>query len=167
MTLTALATFTLAFGLACASPGPTIAALVARVLGRGTSGIAAFCVGLVIGDLTWLVVASLGLAVLAEQAQPVFAAIRYAGAAYLLWLAWTLWRAPAAAPSAVAPIAGEGWRLAVTGLAGQLEAAPGGPRRRPEPLPRRVQEPLPALRPGRVTEGGLVVAAPELVATRP
>jgi hypothetical protein len=36
---------------------------------------------------------------------------------------------------------------------------------RPQPFPRRMQEPLPALRPGRVAEGGPVVPAPQLVAT--
>jgi threonine/homoserine/homoserine lactone efflux protein len=37
--------------VAVASPGPGIAALVARVLAHGTGGIAAFIAGFVVGDL--------------------------------------------------------------------------------------------------------------------
>jgi threonine/homoserine/homoserine lactone efflux protein len=80
---------------AVATPGPGIAALVARVLGRGLGGIAPFIAGFIVGDLVWFSVAATGLAVLAHEFAGIFTAIRFAGVAYLLYLAWTMWRAPA------------------------------------------------------------------------
>ncbi len=112
----ALAAFALALALSTASPGPTIATLLARVIGRGTVGVGAFCVGLVIGDAIWLAGAMLGLALLAETAQPVFAALKWVGVAYLLFFAWQFWTAPAEAARDVAPPAGEGPRLAIAGI---------------------------------------------------
>jgi threonine/homoserine/homoserine lactone efflux protein len=82
---------------AVATPGPGIAALVARVLGRGLGGIAPFIAGFLVGDLVWFAVAATGLAVFAHEFAGLFAAIRFAGVAYLLYLAWTMWRAPAGA----------------------------------------------------------------------
>ncbi|MGE0725565.1 MAG: LysE family translocator [Alphaproteobacteria bacterium] len=111
-----LLAFAAVLAVACASPGPTTAALVARVLGRGTAGAPSFCAGLLASDVLWLTGAVLGLAVLAETAQPLFAALRYLGAAYLLYLAWKLWSAPAG-PIAVAPVRGEGIRLFLAGIA--------------------------------------------------
>jgi threonine/homoserine/homoserine lactone efflux protein len=96
MDLAALAVFTTALLIAAASPGPGIAALVARVLGRGRDGAAAFAAGLILGDLVWLAAAVLGLSVVAHSFHGLFLAIKYGGAAYLLWLAWKLWTAPAA-----------------------------------------------------------------------
>ena len=113
----ALLCFAVVFALACGSPGPTIAALLARVLGRGAGGSAAFCGGLMLGDVVWLSSAVFGLAVLAESFQPVFQAIKYAGAGYLLYLGWRLCTAPAAAPVEIAAARGEGVRLFLGGLA--------------------------------------------------
>lgn len=106
----ALLAFALAMGLSMAAPGPTIAALLARVIARGTPGILPFCAGLVVGDVLWLGAAVFGLSVLAQTAQPVFAALKWAGVAYLLFLAWKLWTAPAAAPEDAPLPQGEGWR---------------------------------------------------------
>jgi len=94
---TAILIFAGALFVAAASPGPGIAAIVARVLGRGTDGSVAFTAGVAIGDVVWLTLAVTGLAVLAQTFQAVFVAVKYAGAAYLLFLAWKLWTAPAAA----------------------------------------------------------------------
>jgi threonine/homoserine/homoserine lactone efflux protein len=113
---TSLLAFAAVLGIACASPGPTIAALVARVLGRGTSGAPAFCLGLLLSDILWLTAAVLGLAVLAETFHALFVALKYLGAGYLLYLAWRLWTAPAAPPVA-ARVPGEGLRLFVAGIA--------------------------------------------------
>lgn len=96
MSLSGLLVFTVAYLVAVASPGPGIAAVVARVLSRGTRGIGAFIAGFVVGDLTWFAIASAGLAVLAQTFALLFVAIKFAGAAYLLFMAWKLWTAPAA-----------------------------------------------------------------------
>lgn len=95
MDLTALIVFTTALAIASASPGPGIAAIVARVLGRGVPGGIAFAAGNALGDVVWLTVAILGLAVVAQTFHGIFLVIKYAGAAYLLYLAWKLWTAPA------------------------------------------------------------------------
>jgi threonine/homoserine/homoserine lactone efflux protein len=92
-----LLVFAAALFVAAASPGPGIAAIVARVLGRGPRGAVAFSAGIAAGDVVWLSVAIGGLAVLAQTFQQVFMAIKWAGVAYLLYLAWKLWTAPVAA----------------------------------------------------------------------
>jgi threonine/homoserine/homoserine lactone efflux protein len=117
MDIHGLIAFTLIFAVACASPGPTLAALVVRVLGRGTAGAPAFCVGLLTSDVIWLSAAVFGLGVLAEAYQPVFLAVRYLGAAYLLYLAWKLWTAPPLPLDSVTPVKGEGIRLFFAAIA--------------------------------------------------
>ena len=97
MSLYGLAVFALVYALAVASPGPGVAAVVARALARGLHGAPAFIAGFLVGDLVWFALAAAGLAVLAHTAYGVFLAIRYLGAAYLLYLAWRLWTSPAQA----------------------------------------------------------------------
>src|SRR3954468_18636122 len=104
--------------LAAPSPGPGVAALVARVVGRGARGAGAFAAGLVLGDLVWLAAAILGLAVVAQTFHEVFLVIKYAGAAYLLYLAYRMWTAPVAARDIAADTRPDGGlRLFVAGLA--------------------------------------------------
>ena len=95
MDLAGLLVFATALFIAAASPGPGIAAIVARVLGRGTQGAIAFSAGVAIGDVVWLTFAIVGLAALAQAFSAVFVIVKYAGAAYLLYLACKLWTAPA------------------------------------------------------------------------
>ena len=93
MDLAALVLFASTLLVAAASPGPAVAALVARVIGRGADGAPAFAAGLILGDLVWLAVATLGLAVVAQTFHEVFLVIKYAGAAYLIYLAYRMWTA--------------------------------------------------------------------------
>ena len=58
MDLTALLVFTATLAVAVASPGPGVIALVARVIGRGPQGSAAYVAGFVVGDVVWLSVIS-------------------------------------------------------------------------------------------------------------
>jgi threonine/homoserine/homoserine lactone efflux protein len=95
MTFFSFLLFVPVYALAVASPGPAVAAVVARTLGRGTNGVFAFILGLVAGDLTWFAAATLGLTLIAQGFAPLFHAIKIAGAAYLAYIAWTIWRAPA------------------------------------------------------------------------
>jgi len=118
MTLSGLLIFAAAYVVAAASPGPGVAALMARVLAKGTQGMPGFIAGFVVGDLVWFSIAATGLAVLAQACAALFLAIKYAGAAYLLFIAWKLWTAPAAAVELgkSAPAEG-GFRLFLAGLA--------------------------------------------------
>jgi threonine/homoserine/homoserine lactone efflux protein len=101
-------------------PGPGVTALIARVLARGLHGVPAFIAGFVAGALIWFTIAATGLAFLAATLASVFIAVRYAGAAYLLYLAWKLWSAPARPlnPGEIPP--DHRGRLFLTGLAVNL-----------------------------------------------
>ena len=92
------------------------AALVARVLVRGTAGAFAFMFGIALGDVLWLSAAVLGLAFIAKTFAMFFLALKYLGAAYLLYLAWKLWTAPALAPEATPLKAERPLRLFAAGL---------------------------------------------------
>jgi threonine/homoserine/homoserine lactone efflux protein len=117
MSIAGLLLFCAAYAVATASPGPGIAAVLARVLGRGLRGVPAFIAGFVVGDLVWFTVAATGLAVLAQTFAALFMAIKYAGAAYLLYLAWKLWTAPAQQTEVAADRrADSSWRLFLGGL---------------------------------------------------
>jgi threonine/homoserine/homoserine lactone efflux protein len=117
--LAGLLVFAAAYLMATASPGPGVAAVVARTLARGPAGSGFFIAGFVLGDLVWFAVAASGLALLAETFAALFTAIRYAGAAFLLFLAWRFWTAPAvpAAADAPPPRPERGARLVLAGLA--------------------------------------------------
>ena len=116
MELSSLLIFAAALFVAAASPGPATVALVARGLARGTSGAFAFMLGIAVGDVFWLCGAVLGLAVLAQTFGMVFTALRFAGAAYLLFLAWRLWTTPAGPEAAKLPETDKPSRLFAAGL---------------------------------------------------
>jgi threonine/homoserine/homoserine lactone efflux protein len=75
------------------------------------------------GDLIWLTLAATGLAVIAKTFAGVFVAIKFAGAAYLLYLAWRMATAPAAVNAAPTP-ATRGWRA----ILGSLSLTLGNPK---------------------------------------
>jgi threonine/homoserine/homoserine lactone efflux protein len=102
MTLASLFVFASVYCVAVASPGPGMAAVVARGLSQGTAGAPAFIAGFVLGDLIWFSVAATGLAVIAQQFESLFLVIKYAGCAYLLFIAWKIWTAPVAAADVTA-----------------------------------------------------------------
>jgi threonine/homoserine/homoserine lactone efflux protein len=114
----ALLIFAAALFVAAASPGPGIAAIVARVLGRGLNGAVAFTAGLALGDVVWLTIAILGLAAIAHTFYGVFLVIKYAGVLYLLYLAYRLWTQPVEAREVVAQASNDKpVRLFLAGLA--------------------------------------------------
>jgi len=76
------------------SPGPSIAALVSRVLTRGFRDVLPFLAAMWLGEVLWLTLAVAGLAAIAETFHLLFVGIKWAGIAYLLYLAWKMWRAP-------------------------------------------------------------------------
>lgn len=112
-----LIVFAAAYCAVLVTPGPGVTALVARVLVRGPNGAGAFIAGFVCGALAWFTIAATGLAAIAAAFAGLFVVIRYVGAAYLLYLAWRLWNAPARPVSTTDASPESGWRLFLAGLA--------------------------------------------------
>lgn len=94
MTLSGMALFAGIYFVFVALPGPGITMLIARSLSRGLQGLFWVVWGYILGDLILMTLAVLGLAVIAHTFSGIFMLVRYAGAAYLLWMAWKLWRTP-------------------------------------------------------------------------
>jgi threonine/homoserine/homoserine lactone efflux protein len=92
MTLATVATYAFALFIVALIPGPGITALVARALGTTFIESLAMAVGIALGDLVFLTAVVLGLSVVAQTFGFVFVVIKYAGAAYLMWMAWKIWR---------------------------------------------------------------------------
>lgn len=92
MDLSTLLTYALALFIAAIIPGPGMTAIVARALGGGMRPAAFMGLGLVLGDLCYLTAVCLGLAYVAQAFGTLFVVIKMAGAAYLLFVAWKLWR---------------------------------------------------------------------------
>lgn len=91
--LTQILSYALALGIAAAIPGPGITALVSRSVASGPIAAFAMLGGLIIGDLVYLSFAVFGLAFIASTFSPLFVAIRWFSILYLLWLAYSFWRA--------------------------------------------------------------------------
>lgn len=118
MDLSALLIFAGALLVAAGSPGPSIAALVARVIARGWRDVVPFAAAMWVGEALWLTLAVYGLAALAESLHWAFLVVKYLGVAYLLYLAWKMWFAPVALVSdAPAPRSGSAVRMFFAGLA--------------------------------------------------
>ena len=87
-TLAELAWFTLATLLLALTPGPNMIYCVSRTLVQGRRAGLTSLGGVLLAFLVHLVAAALGLTALLIAVPFAFDAIRLAGAAYLLWLAW-------------------------------------------------------------------------------
>jgi len=88
-----LTTFTIAYAIAVLVPGPGVAAVVARALGGGFKGAFPMVLGILAGDLVYFLFAVFGLAAIATYFGPLFIVVRWAGAAYLLYIAYKFWTA--------------------------------------------------------------------------
>lgn len=89
------------------SPGPGLATILSRALASGPRAGLAVTAGLVIADFLFIAVAMAGLTAIAETFGPLFQAVKYGGALYLMWLGWRAFRGKVA-PIAVAPRGGQG-----------------------------------------------------------
>ncbi|MBL8905038.1 MAG: LysE family translocator [Rhizobiales bacterium] len=117
MTLSALLIFAGALLVAAGSPGPSIAALVARVISRGYRSVLPFLAAMWVGEAIWLCLAASGASYIAQSFHTVFVILKYLGVAYLLYLAWKMWTAPAVVKEGDLPAEDRPWRLFATGLA--------------------------------------------------
>jgi threonine/homoserine/homoserine lactone efflux protein len=85
--------FMLAFAASAAAPGPETAALVSRSLSGGLRTSLWLAAGIILGKLLMLTAAIVGVAALLRAIGPLFVLLKFAGAAYLVWLGIRKWRA--------------------------------------------------------------------------
>ncbi|MGO4570718.1 LysE family translocator [Microvirga sp. 2TAF3] len=90
--MTEYTVFLLAFAASAAAPGPEIAGLLARALSNGMFASLPLALGIILGKLIMLTAALLGLSALITVLGPVFVALKFGGAAYLIWLGVKKWR---------------------------------------------------------------------------
>lgn len=88
-----------AFVLTCAVmaiiPGPTATLIVANALRHGTGAGLKNVAGTQVGLAVMIAVAGIGLTSIIAMVGQWFDLLRYAGAAYLVYLGWKMWRSPA------------------------------------------------------------------------
>ena len=116
MTFASLLIFAGALVIAAGSPGPSIAALVARVLAGGYRDVLPFLVAMWFGEALWLSLAVAGLSTVAESFNLLFTAIKWLGVIYLLFLAWKMWTAPVRTEAEGMPQTHSPLKLFIAGL---------------------------------------------------
>lgn len=79
-------------------PGPTVLLVISYALGEGRRSALSTVAGVALGDLTSVTLAMLGLGALLATSTELFTALRWIGAAYLIYLGIKLWRAPVIPP---------------------------------------------------------------------
>jgi threonine/homoserine/homoserine lactone efflux protein len=92
--------------LVIATPGPDTALTVRNTLLGGRRGGGFTAAGVAAGQAIWALATSVGLVALLVASEPVFEAVKWLGAAYLVWLGahalWSAWRGRGAPGVAVA-----------------------------------------------------------------
>lgn len=103
-----LLTFTGASVLLTLAPGPDILFVIAQGMGNGRRAAVLTSLGLCSGLIVHTLAAALGVSALFHTSALAFSALKYAGAAYLLYLAWKTLRdsSPAAPEAASKPPCG-------------------------------------------------------------
>lgn len=112
-----LVTFSFLYFMAVLVPGPGVAAIVARALGGGFLSAVPMVLGILAGDLIYLLFALFGLAAIAHWFAPIITIVRWAGALYLLYIAYQFWTAKPGSEQIGAKTDGSPWRGFVAGFA--------------------------------------------------
>lgn len=97
------------------APGPDVIFLISQGLAGGPRAGLAVAMGLSSGLLVHTTLAALGVSVIFQTSPAAFNALKFSGAAYLLWLALGAFREKPAAPGKAAP-AGDGPALYRRGI---------------------------------------------------
>ncbi|RYC12294.1 LysE family translocator [Ciceribacter ferrooxidans] len=100
MDTTPLLAFAAAFFVFAASPGPDNMTIMARTVSAGPASGIAYGIGTVIGILIYLALAAFGLSMIAGEMGLLMTVVRYAGAAYLVYMGIRLWTAEPTLPEA-------------------------------------------------------------------
>jgi threonine/homoserine/homoserine lactone efflux protein len=92
MTLGTIATLFIALAILAALPSTSVIAVVSRSIAGGFwHGIAA-SIGIVVGDICFIIIAILGLSVVAEAMGDLFLWVKICASIYLIWFGIGLWR---------------------------------------------------------------------------
>jgi threonine/homoserine/homoserine lactone efflux protein len=111
--LVAFLAATLALNL---TPGPDMAYVATRSAGQGRAAGIAAASGVGAGCLVHTGLAAFGVSALLQHSQWAFALLKYAGALYLVYMAWGMWRSGASAQAPSPALAPRGlWRVFVEG----------------------------------------------------
>ncbi|OIQ32162.1 MAG: lysine transporter LysE [Roseobacter sp. MedPE-SWchi] len=78
-------------------PGPTVLLVLSYALSKGRQVAVASAIGVAIGDLIAMSASLAGLGALVLASASLFTALKWVGAAYLVWLGIKLWRSAAGA----------------------------------------------------------------------
>lgn len=92
MTLASMVALFGAMAVLAAVPSVSVLAVSARSASSGFVHGALTALGVVTGDLAFILLAVFGLALLAEAMDGLFHLVRYLGGAYLIWLGIVLWQ---------------------------------------------------------------------------
>lgn len=104
--------FAAASAIMLAIPGPTILLVISYALGHGRKAAGATVAGVALGDFTAMTASMLGLGALLATSAAIFTVLKWAGAAYLVWLGIKLWRAPVSlGAEGEAPAEGKPFRI--------------------------------------------------------
>ena len=79
--------------ICAAAPGPGVFACIAKALSSGFKASMYVILGIVLGNVVFLILAILGLSAIAQMLGGEFTIIKYAGGAYLFLLGWKMWKA--------------------------------------------------------------------------
>ncbi|MGN7291367.1 LysE family translocator [Rhizobium sp. SAFR-030] len=94
--------FVAASAVLLAIPGPTILLVISYALSHGRRAATATVAGVALGDFTAMTASMLGLGALLATSSMLFTGLKWAGAAYLIYLGIRLWRTPVGEPTAEA-----------------------------------------------------------------
>ena len=86
--------FAAASAVLCAIPGPTIILVISYALGHGRRAAMPLVAGVALGDFTSMTASMLGLGAILAASAELFMALKWIGAAYLVYLGVRLFRAP-------------------------------------------------------------------------
>jgi threonine/homoserine/homoserine lactone efflux protein len=100
MTFETWAAFAVASSILLVIPGPTVLLVVSYALGQGWRTALPMAIGVALGDFTAMTLSMLGLGALLATSATLFTILKWAGAAYLVYLGIKLWRAGGALEAA-------------------------------------------------------------------
>ena len=92
MSIETIATLFFAMAILAALPSTSVIAVVSRSIARGFGHGIATSVGIVLGDICFIIIAILGLSVVAEAMGDLFIWVKLCAGAYLIWFGVDIWR---------------------------------------------------------------------------